>query len=111
MAPYERLVIRRAALGLFHGADCFEAYAKYCCNSHLVHDIHVGSADLIELSTIRQQRTSHDLLRIAYAGRVHREKGVFDWIDAMAVLASQGTAFDAVWFGDGPDIEARCTLA
>ena len=41
----ERFVIRRAALGLFHGMDCYAAYARYSKNPHLVDDIHINEED------------------------------------------------------------------
>ena len=47
MIHFERYIIRRCTLGLFHGMDCFEAYAPDCANSHLVHDIHVGPDNLV----------------------------------------------------------------
>ena len=45
MIPYERAIIERSDLGLFHGMDCFDAYARYSKNPQLVHDVHVGPAD------------------------------------------------------------------
>ncbi|MFN4101327.1 MAG: glycosyltransferase family 1 protein, partial [Pararhodobacter sp.] len=43
----ERALIRRAALGLFHGQETFEAYAPYCRNPQLVHDVHIKREDHI----------------------------------------------------------------
>ena len=37
----ERFVIRRAGLSLFHGMDCYTAYARYAKKPHLVDDIHI----------------------------------------------------------------------
>jgi colanic acid/amylovoran biosynthesis glycosyltransferase len=108
MKRYERLVIRRSALGLFHGGDCFEAYAKYCRNPQLVHNIHVGSGNVIDLAALRQRSSQAGPLRIAYAGRVHRDKGVFDWIEALSRLDAP---FEATWFGDGPELARARQLA
>lgn len=44
MRRYERHVIRRSALGLFHGADCFAAYSPFSPDPHLVHDIHLSES-------------------------------------------------------------------
>src|ERR1700730_14085129 len=40
MAHYERYIVGRCSLGLFHGMDCYRTYSAYCSNSHLVHNIH-----------------------------------------------------------------------
>jgi colanic acid/amylovoran biosynthesis glycosyltransferase len=46
-----------------------------------------------------------DKLRIAYAGRVHKEKGVYDWIDVLTQLSEKSVDFSALWFGDGPELD------
>jgi glycosyltransferase involved in cell wall biosynthesis len=114
MAHYERYIIRRCSLGLFHGMDCFETYAPDCKNPHLVHDIHVGADNLITPSGL-SDRLSHLAsrpLRFAYAGRLHQEKGIFDWIEALSVVAKAGIDFEARWFspGGGPELVSARNL-
>jgi glycosyltransferase involved in cell wall biosynthesis len=108
MARYERFVVRRCALGLFHGMDCYRAYAKYCTNSHVVHDVHVGANSAITTSVLanRLSRSKDRPLRLAYAGRVHTDKGVHDWIEALALASEKGMPFTATWFGAGPELTA-----
>jgi glycosyltransferase involved in cell wall biosynthesis len=94
--------------------DCFETYAPDCARPYLVHDIHVGGENLISAAQL-SDRLSHlneRPLRLAYAGRVHQEKGIFDWIDTLSLLAKAGVSFQAKWFspGGGPELEAACRL-
>ena len=39
--------IRSSGLGLFHGKTVYDAYAPYCKNPQLVHDIHLKESDAI----------------------------------------------------------------
>ncbi len=111
MRRYERHVIKKSQLGLFHGMDCFEAYAPYSTNPHLVHDIHLSSEDgLTDAELIKRQSSHSGRLRLVYAGRAHREKGIFDWIDALKLAHQAGVNFDAVWFGEGPDRNEAVSL-
>lgn len=104
-AVLERHVITRSYLGLFHGKDCFEAYARYSSNPHLVHNVHISAKPRLEKS----EATIPTLL---YAGRAHPEKGIFDWIDVMALLRDRNTHFKAVWLGDGPSLsQARARVS
>ncbi len=104
MGHFERAVIRRAAIGMFHGAETYAAYASLNRNPHLVHDIHVGPeigatpTDLLA----RRQRPATAPLMLVYAGRPHPDKGVADWINALERLAGAGISFQANWYGDGP---------
>ena len=87
---------------------CYKAYSAYCSNPHLVHNIHLGSEPLITSGAL-QDRLSVEQdrpLRLAYAGRVHREKGVYDWIEVLSLVAKAGYRFDATWFGGGPELSA-----
>lgn len=108
----ERIVIRRSALGLFHGMDTYSAYARYSPAPHLVHDIHLGRAARIGETAlaIKLARGPRDPLKLVYAGRVHRDKGVYDWIEALALAIGQGAAIEAVWYGDGPELAAARAL-
>lgn len=103
---YERQVIRRSALGLFHGMDCYEAYSQFSANPHLVHDVHLGKESQIGDPEFEDRLRCSGPLRIAYAGRAHRDKGIYDWLEALTHAAKAGAAFEAVWFGDGPELEA-----
>ena len=44
---YHHYLIRRCDLGLFHGMDCYRAYAPFCANPRVVHDTHVKPRDAI----------------------------------------------------------------
>jgi colanic acid/amylovoran biosynthesis glycosyltransferase len=108
MAHYERYIIRRCSLGLFHGMDCYQAYSSICSNPHLVHDIHLGEESLVTPSNL-ETRLSHSIdgpLRLAYAGRVHRDKGVYDWVEVLSIAAHSGVEFSGTWFGSGPELLA-----
>ncbi|MEG3123304.1 glycosyltransferase [Sphingomonas sp. GB1N7] len=110
----ERHVIRRSAMGLFHGMDTYHAYAPYSRSAHLVHDIHLGSDSRISRDDLAAKiaRSRTGPVKIVYGGRVHSDKGVADWIDTLALLAAKNVAFEATWFGDGPEIEfARKKIA
>jgi colanic acid/amylovoran biosynthesis glycosyltransferase len=102
---YERQIIRRSALGLFHGMDCYTAYSTFSSNPHLVHDVHLGKANRVVHAEIEERLRHEGPIRIAYAGRVHRDKGIFDWIEALTLAADLGVVFTATWFGEGPELE------
>jgi glycosyltransferase involved in cell wall biosynthesis len=112
LKPYERYIISNADLGLFHGADCFDAYAKYCSNPHLVHNIHIGRAQHISDRRLRERLAARgNVLRVAYAGRASHEKGTLDWVRAIAGAHVNGTNIAATWFGSGPELTAAQHLA
>jgi colanic acid/amylovoran biosynthesis glycosyltransferase len=107
MARYERHLIRRSALGLFHGMDCYDAYARYCGNPHVVHNVHQGASALIsERELDKRLFRPQASLRLIYAGRVHLDKGVFDWIEALSIASNERIDFTATWYGTGPELEA-----
>jgi colanic acid/amylovoran biosynthesis glycosyltransferase len=112
MIPYERAVIKRSALGLFHGADCYQAYAKFCRKPRLVHNVHIGPEQHIsdEQLSARLSSRGDGPLRIVYAGRASPEKGTIDWVRAIAHAHTKGTDLEATWFGDGPDLPAARAL-
>lgn len=112
MRHYERHVIRRATIGLFHGADCYAAYKAFSPSPWLVHDIHLSDDDRIDAATLAAKCARRQPIDIVYAGRLHRDKGVMDWIAACDLLARGGTSFTATWYGDGPLLsEARAAIA
>ncbi|XGV96687.1 MAG: glycosyltransferase [Leptolyngbya sp. BL-A-14] len=101
---YNAWIIRRAALGLWHGADCYSAYSALCRNSFLVHDIHTKASDAIspaELSEKIQSVTSNQPLRICYAGRMEPMKAPLDWIKAIEQAHRLGVNLKATWLGAG----------
>lgn len=110
----EQVVIRRAALGLFHGMDCYRAYARFSPNPHLVHNVHIGPQYRIEAGGLTTKATRRGgALQIVYAGRVDADKGPRDWIETLALLEGR-VDFAACWYGEGPlldamrrDVEAR----
>ena len=111
----EPYVIRRAALGLFHGMDTYSAYARFSPNPNVVHDVHLGPEDRIGEAAldakIAAQQQSRPL-RLIYAGRAHPDKGVTDWIETAVHLDRAGMKFTATWFGAGPLLEeARAQVA
>ncbi|WP_051383560.1 glycosyltransferase [Bradyrhizobium sp. WSM3983] len=113
MIPYERAVIARSALGLFHGADCYNAYARFCRNPHLVHDIHIGADQHItdEQLSSRLNGRAGGPLRVVYAGRAAPEKGALDWVKAIAHANSNGARIVGTWYGAGIDLPAAKELA
>ena len=44
MAHFEKYVIKRSDLGLWHGQDCYAAYSPFCKTSYVVHDVHTKPA-------------------------------------------------------------------
>jgi colanic acid/amylovoran biosynthesis glycosyltransferase len=111
MKYYERHVIKKSSIGLFHGADCFEYYAKYSPSPHLVHNIHVKKEDHISQKDLVDKLArvgDREKLSIIYIGRVHADKGVLDWILTLERLRNVGVDFQATWYGAGPLLdEAR----
>lgn len=104
MAMLEKYVIRRATLGLFHGRETYDAYAPYCSQPQIVHDIHIARADHIEPARLAQKIAdvrSGKAIRICYVGRAEPMKGPLDWIDVLKGLAARSIDFTATWLGDG----------
>lgn len=105
--------VRNAALGLFHGNSVHQAYAPYCRQAQIVHDIHLKRSDIIDPQRLQQRLDRGDnTLRIGYAGRVHAMKGPLEWIDAVAAAINAERAkpgsqqgISATWIGDGPLLE------
>lgn len=105
MEHYHKYVISRSALGLFHGRDCYDAYAPYCSNSHIVHDVHLKPSDIVPAARLEQKVArimSGEPLKIVYAGRLAEMKGPLDWMQVMAKLQQRGMEYQATWLGDGP---------
>jgi len=104
----ERRAISRSTLGLFHGNDTFEAYSPLSAHPYLVHDIHVKPGDRIadDRLAAKQAGATSGPLEIVYAGRLHPDKGVMDWIETLRIAAHDGVDFRARWFGSGPQLDA-----
>lgn len=105
MAWLERALIRRAALGLFHGRETYDAYAPFCQKPEVVHDIHIKRQDHIsaEALVVKMAHVSEGPLRICYVGRADPMKGPLDWIEVLEKLAAASVDFRALWLGDGAD--------
>ncbi|MDK3016068.1 glycosyltransferase [Pseudodonghicola flavimaris] len=104
MAALERLVIRRAALGLFHGRETYDHYARYCRQPHVVHNIHLAPGDHIgaaDLAAKQAELRAGVPLRLIYTGRAEAMKGPFDWLDALRRLKDRDVVFSAEWLGVG----------
>jgi len=103
MVWLERHIIAKSALGLFHGRDTFDAYAPYCRNPHLVHDIHLNAGDHIPEDRLAAKiaGAADGPLRLAYVGRADPMKGPLDWVGVLEALAGMGVDFRATWLGDG----------
>jgi colanic acid/amylovoran biosynthesis glycosyltransferase len=104
---YERYVIKQSALGLFHGQECFAAYARFCPVAQLVYDVHLGPEMIMNEGQMQKKskHTSGRPLRICYAGRVEPEKGARDWIEVLRRVKNAGCKFSAVWIGNGSLLE------
>ena len=111
MAMLERAIIRRATVGLFHGAETFAAYAPYARAAEVVHDIHLQEDDRISAETLKNKIDGvfEGPLKICYLGRADPMKGTDDWIEAMVGLKAAGIDFSATWLGDGGDLQTMKT--
>lgn len=113
MAMLERYVIKRATIGLFHGQQTYDAYAPFCKNPNIVHDIHVKRDAHITDDAFNAKIASakSDPLHIVYAGRATAMKGPLDWASALQELSAAGIEFEAHWLGEGPMLaELRAKL-
>lgn len=108
MALLERAVIRKATIGLFHGAETHATYAPYAKAAEIVHDIHLSEHDRIPPATLsaKMADAKQGPLRICYVGRADAMKGPHDWIQVMIKLHLKGVNFQATWLGDGEALEA-----
>ncbi len=108
MAMLERAIIRRATVGLFHGAETHATYAPYAKVAEIVHDIHLREEDRIppEALAAKIQTAAQGPLRICYLGRADPMKGPDDWVAVMAMLKASGVDFEATWLGDGDRLPA-----
>ena len=99
---------KKCKLGLFHGMDCYRAYAPFCANPQVVHNIHLKPHDAISPERLEAKavRTgSGGPIRIGYVGRADASKGAMDWMEAIGPRDS-GHDVKATWLGDGPILAA-----
>jgi glycosyltransferase involved in cell wall biosynthesis len=104
MEKYNAWIIRRAALGLWHGADCYTAYSPLCDNSFLIHDIHTNAGDVIPSAALAEKVsrvTSEPTIRLCYAGRMEPMKAPLDWLKAVERAHRLGVDLKATWLGAG----------
>ncbi|XHX78359.1 MAG: glycosyltransferase [Stenomitos frigidus ULC029] len=104
MEKYNAWIIRRAALGLWHGADCYTGYSPLCDNSFLIHDIHTKASDVIapaELAAKVSRILSEQTIRLCYAGRMEPMKAPLDWLKAVERAHRLGVDLKATWIGTG----------
>lgn len=103
MAMLERAIIRRATVGLFHGAETFATYAPYARAAETVHDIHLRAEDQIPNEDLESKLAgaAQGPLKICYLGRADPMKGPDDWIEVMAGLKARRVDFRATWLGEG----------
>jgi glycosyltransferase involved in cell wall biosynthesis len=109
MKAYHEHLIRRAAVGIFQGRDCFDYFRSHSANPKLVYDTHTKEHHLIsapDLERKLERIRSGAPLRFAYAGRAAAMKGPEDWIETLVALHGRGVAFEAHWYGDGPSLPA-----
>ena len=118
---YERRIIKRATLGLFHGRDTFNVYQQYVRlrNTHapapeprafLVHDIHMRAEDRLSgpsaAEKLRLLGANAPYLHVGYAGRAAEMKAPIDWLRVIVSVKNRGVPIRATWLGDGPLLEA-----
>lgn len=113
---WEKFIIRRATLGLFHGKETFDTYAPYSRQPQLVHDIHVKKSEHIAAADLETKvaGAGQGPLKIVYTGRASAMKGPQDWVSVLENLNGLNVDFQATWLGDGPEIsnmQARVKVA
>jgi glycosyltransferase involved in cell wall biosynthesis len=109
MERYHRYLIRRSAVSLLQGQDCFEAYSPHAVRPFCVYDTHTTPDDRITEADLRRKCEAvlgGAPLRLLYVGRASAMKGPLDWLDAIACARRAGMQLTATWFGDGPLLEA-----
>lgn len=105
---WEKFIIQRSTLGLFHGKETFDTYAPFCRQPQLVHDIHIDRSEHIQPTDLQTKmaEVGQGPLKIVYAGRADTMKGPSDWMSVLGHLHKAGVEFEATWLGDGPELSA-----
>jgi glycosyltransferase involved in cell wall biosynthesis len=105
MKRYHAAIIKRCSLGLWHGNDCFRAYAPLCpAENRLIHDVHTKPQDAITRASLEEKIAgleSAARIETVYAGRIDPMKAPLDWLHAISVARDLGAPIHAVWYGDG----------
>ena len=107
MERYHRHIISHCSLGLWHGDDCFRAYAPWAAtgaHNHLIHDVHTTQADLIDDGSLTRKLDDirhAPLLELTYAGRLDPMKAPLEWLAALSAARDLGAQFRATWYGEG----------
>lgn len=105
MRRYHAAIIARCSLGLWHGDDCFRAYAPLClAENRLIHDVHTKPEDAIRPRRLEEKIASlaeAAQIKVVYAGRIDPMKAPLEWLQAIAVARDLGAPLHAVWYGDG----------
>jgi glycosyltransferase involved in cell wall biosynthesis len=117
-------LMSKAALGLFQGQDCYQAYGPFCPNSHCVYLVRTAKTDFIPPSVLQAKQQeilakvpantslpNTSPLKICYVGRAADMKGPLQWVRALHALAQSGVQFQATWIGEGPRWQEMQTLA
>jgi glycosyltransferase involved in cell wall biosynthesis len=108
MERYHRHIITHCSLGLWHGEDCFRAYAPWCAESHLIHDIHTKASDRIGAADLKvklEDILASETLKIIYPGRLDPMKAPLEWVRSIAAARAGGAAITATWYGEGAMLE------
>ena len=66
----------------------------------------LSEEDHVTEAELSRRFTREEPLRFVYAGRAHKDKGIYDWLTVFERLAARRRDFRATWFGDGPELEA-----
>jgi glycosyltransferase involved in cell wall biosynthesis len=104
MDRYHRSLISHCSAGLWHGQECYSAYAPWSRNNYLIHDVHTKPSDGISAGELQSKLVglaSAEELRIVYAGRMAEMKAPLEWLSAIARARDLGVKLRATWFGDG----------
>lgn len=106
-------VVKKSAVGLFHGNETFRVYSPCNPNSYLVHNIHIKPSHLISEEALAAKVSrikSAAPLKISYSGRLDSMKAPLDWLAVLKKLDDDNIDFNAIWMGGGPlreEVEAK----
>lgn len=103
--PLGRFVKRRLLRGAILGA-CSESLA-----SQLPHTVTHVLPNPYRASVFRETSSDGERTGVVFVGRLFKEKGVADLIEALALLRDAGVATHLTVVGDGPDLERLVRIA
>lgn len=99
-------LIRRCLGAVCHGPYLAQELRQIGMPEERVHVFDSGCADLVAAATETGQATGHageSPRRILYVGRMVRDKGVFDLLEAYQALPDTAATVELVYVGDGQD--------